>query len=67
MNIAILMSHANSAVNPIIYAYRIEDFRNTFRRILSQYVLCNREDLYLNTNGTRRNRDQINMNIDNQL
>uniref|UniRef100_A0A4W5M9Y9 Adenosine A2a receptor n=1 Tax=Hucho hucho TaxID=62062 RepID=A0A4W5M9Y9_9TELE len=34
MNIAIILSHANSVVNPFIYAYRIREFRHTFRRIL---------------------------------
>lgn len=64
MYVAIILSHANSAVNPVIYAYRIQDFRNTFRKILAQHFLCHREDLYLSSNGTRRNRDQIHMTID---
>lgn len=40
MNVAILLSHANSVVNPIVYAYRNRDFRYTFHRIISSYVLC---------------------------
>lgn len=64
MYIAIIMSHANSAVNPIIYAYRIQDFRNTFRKILAQHFLCHKEELYRSANGSRRNRDQIHMTID---
>uniref|UniRef100_A0A3P9L400 Adenosine A2b receptor n=1 Tax=Oryzias latipes TaxID=8090 RepID=A0A3P9L400_ORYLA len=64
MYVAIILSHANSAVNPIIYAYRIQEFRNTFRKILSQHFLCRREELYLSSNGSRRNRDQIHMTID---
>lgn len=40
MNIAILLSHANSAVNPIVYAYRNQDFRYTFHKIISRYILC---------------------------
>lgn len=64
MYVAIILSHANSAVNPIIYAYRIEDFRNTFRKILAQHILCRKEELYLSSNGSRRNRDQIHMTID---
>ena len=39
MNIAIILSHANSVVNPLVYAYRIREFRETFRRILSQHIL----------------------------
>ncbi|XP_034539817.1 adenosine receptor A2b [Notolabrus celidotus] len=64
MYVAIILSHANSAVNPIIYAYRIQDFRNTFRKILARHFLCHREELYLSSNGSRRNRDQIHMTID---
>lgn len=63
MYVAIILSHANSAVNPIIYAYRIQDFRSTFRKILTQHFLCRREELYLSSNGSRRNRDQIHMTI----
>ncbi|XP_023823148.1 adenosine receptor A2b [Salvelinus sp. IW2-2015] len=65
MYIAIMLSHANSAVNPVIYAYRIQDFRNTFRKILTRHVLCQKEEPYLHSsNGSRRNRDQIHMTID---
>ncbi|KAB0400011.1 hypothetical protein E2I00_017952, partial [Balaenoptera physalus] len=40
MNAAILLSHANSVVNPIVYAYRNRDFRCAFHQIISRYVLC---------------------------
>ncbi|KAG7223878.1 hypothetical protein INR49_015134 [Caranx melampygus] len=43
MNIAIILSHANSVVNPFIYAYRIREFRQTFRRILYQHILGQRD------------------------
>lgn len=64
MYVAIILSHANSAVNPIIYAYRIQDFRNTFRKILARHFLCRKEELYLSSNGSKRNKDQIHMTID---
>lgn len=38
MYFAILFSHANSVVNPLIYAYRIREFRQTFRKILRQHI-----------------------------
>ncbi|XP_070706614.1 adenosine A2a receptor b [Pempheris klunzingeri] len=43
INISIILSHANSVVNPFIYAYRIREFRQTFRRILYQHVLGRRD------------------------
>ncbi|XP_070780583.1 adenosine receptor A2b-like isoform X1 [Enoplosus armatus] len=43
LNIAIILSHANSVVNPFIYAYRIREFRQTFRRILYQHILGQRD------------------------
>lgn len=39
MYLAIILSHANSVVNPFIYAYRIRDFRHTFRRIIRRHFL----------------------------
>lgn len=38
--IAILLTHGNSAVNPVVYAFRIKKFRTAFRKIWEQYVLC---------------------------
>ncbi|XP_076835558.1 adenosine A2a receptor b isoform X2 [Brachyhypopomus gauderio] len=39
MYLAIILSHANSVVNPFIYAYRIRDFRHTFRKIIGKHIL----------------------------
>ncbi|KAL2099835.1 hypothetical protein ACEWY4_004229 [Coilia grayii] len=39
MYLAIILSHGNSVVNPFIYAYRIREFRHTFRRIIRQNLL----------------------------
>ncbi|XP_023691686.2 adenosine receptor A1-like [Paramormyrops kingsleyae] len=37
---AILLTHGNSAVNPVVYAFRIKKFRMAFFRIWEQYVYC---------------------------
>ncbi|XP_041854315.1 adenosine A2a receptor a [Melanotaenia boesemani] len=39
MYVAIILSHANSVVNPFIYAYRIREFRQTFRKIIRRHIL----------------------------
>ncbi|XP_070820766.1 adenosine A2a receptor a [Chaetodon trifascialis] len=43
MYVAIILSHANSVVNPFIYAYRIREFRQTFRKIIRRHILNQRE------------------------
>ncbi|XP_056146423.1 adenosine receptor A2a-like [Lampris incognitus] len=42
MNMAIILSHANSAVNPFIYAFRIQEFRHTFHKILYRHLFWQR-------------------------
>ncbi|XP_014863581.1 PREDICTED: adenosine receptor A2a [Poecilia mexicana] len=39
MYVAIILSHANSVINPFIYAYRIREFRRTFRKIIRRHIL----------------------------
>ncbi|XP_055976774.1 adenosine receptor A2a [Sorex fumeus] len=43
MYLAIVLSHTNSVVNPFIYAYRIREFRQTFRKIIHSHVLRQQE------------------------
>ncbi|XP_029366859.1 adenosine A2a receptor a [Echeneis naucrates] len=43
MYVAIILSHANSVVNPFIYAYRIREFRQTFRKIIQRHILGQQE------------------------
>ncbi|KAM9185124.1 adenosine receptor A3-like [Mergus octosetaceus] len=38
--LGILLSHANSAMNPIVYACRIKKFKTTYLLILRTYILC---------------------------
>ncbi|XP_026176807.1 adenosine A2a receptor a [Mastacembelus armatus] len=53
MYVAIILSHANSVVNPFIYAYRIREFRQTFRKIIRRHILC-RQDLF-ESGSSKRN------------
>ncbi|KAF1588112.1 Adenosine receptor A3, partial [Eudyptes moseleyi] len=40
MYLGILLSHANSAMNPIVYACKIKKFKNMYLLILRTYILC---------------------------
>ncbi|XP_021464850.2 adenosine receptor A1-like [Oncorhynchus mykiss] len=52
--IAILLTHGNSAVNPIVYAFQIKKFQNAFRKIWKQYVLCRDPEGKLPQRGSQR-------------
>ncbi|XP_043942620.1 adenosine receptor A2b-like [Protopterus annectens] len=43
MDLAIVLSHANSVVNPVIYAYRLREFRLTFYGIVFRTFHKNKE------------------------
>ncbi|KAM9147173.1 adenosine receptor A3 [Pangshura tecta] len=38
--VSILLSHSNSVMNPIVYACKIKNFKDTYMLILRTYVLC---------------------------
>ncbi|XP_072308220.1 adenosine receptor A1-like [Eucyclogobius newberryi] len=42
LNVGIFMSHVNSVVNPMVYAFRIKRFRVTLIEITSRCMLCKR-------------------------
>ncbi|NXK89822.1 AA3R protein, partial [Formicarius rufipectus] len=44
MYLAILLSHANSAMNPIVYTCKIKKFKNAYLYILRTYILCRKPD-----------------------
>ncbi|NXH26542.1 AA3R protein, partial [Myiagra hebetior] len=42
--LVIILSHANSVMNPIVYAYKIKKFKTTYLLILRTYILCKKTD-----------------------
>ncbi|XP_008570188.1 PREDICTED: adenosine receptor A3 isoform X1 [Galeopterus variegatus] len=44
LNLGILLSHANSMMNPIIYAYKIKKFKETYVLIIKTCVICQPSD-----------------------
>ncbi|XP_053561288.1 adenosine receptor A3-like [Bombina bombina] len=41
--VSILLSHLNSALNPILYAFKIKKFKYTFLNIIRTWILCKAE------------------------
>ncbi|XP_037536542.1 adenosine A2a receptor a [Nematolebias whitei] len=53
MYVAIILSHANSVINPFIYAYRIREFQKTFCKIIRRHILGQQQ--VLKSSGSERN------------
>ncbi|XP_026719913.1 adenosine receptor A3-like [Athene cunicularia] len=44
MYLGILLSHANSAMNPVVYAFKIQKFKETYAFILRTYILLQKSE-----------------------
>ncbi|XP_053943238.1 adenosine receptor A3-like isoform X2 [Cuculus canorus] len=45
MSLSILLSHANSAMNPIVYSFKIQKFKETYAFILRTYILLQKSEM----------------------
>ncbi|XP_041639907.1 adenosine receptor A3-like [Cheilinus undulatus] len=53
--VGILFSHANSAVNPVVYAFKIDKIKTAYSKIWRRVIVCGRENHRSQTNQSTDN------------
>ena len=62
--VGILLSHANSAINPVVYALKIRKLKSAFKAIWMRYFLCKEgQETKVNINSTISTRNEPNRTL----